>query len=439
MRISAWLALGVFLAGAMMAPREAYSAELGSLKMGVAEIVEDLTRKCQFDLKTYCSMVTPGEGRLAFCLMANADKRSPQCEYALFDASRAADKLIETANPSIAACRSDIDTHCSGLEVGTGDIAKCLAGNKPALSNDCGEVIDVVGKVIFPAHNQSVADSSPVPSVTFDSVAEAQVVEPAEASSRMKVLTALDASVREIIEKGKQGCGADLEAFCSNVAPGEGRLAFCLIAHADKRSAACESALGEARGEAELLIEKVSQSIDACLPDIAALCTGTKPGEGRIVQCLTDQKAMLTEPCGEIIDKVGMVVFPARNQTFAESAAPASTAAGISTGTINVNPGPSAVVSAAPKCRTVGSSVTDWGQEATSRDARKLLDVRVKKFTAKEGIREYTAGRGSVTCTSNIDLIVAGNYTCRAQTKVCWPPVPAETGPAQGASSERAP
>ena len=422
MKTSTWFSVGMLTAVALFAPQHARSADLEAVHKGVAEIVDDAARRCRYDLETYCANVTPGEGRLAFCLMANADKRSPQCEYALFDARRAAGKIIETVKPASDACSSDIAALCSGVEPGDGKIAKCLVDQTPSLSKECDEVISIVGKVIFPAQNQSFAEYTQAPTLQDDGPVDAPA-EPAQQAaepvSKAAVLTALEASVQEIIEKGKEGCSSDLQAHCSNVTPGEGRLAFCLIANADKRSATCEAALAEARQKAEVLVENVNRSVESCLPDIAALCSETKPGEGRIVQCLTDQKPMLTEACSQVVDRVEKVVFPARNQPFADSAAPALTGSPISTGALQIDPALAAAVAPAPKCRTIEASLTDWGKEATSSETRKRLTSKVANYIAKQGNKDSKSGRSTVSCSTNVDLGFTGNYTCRGRATVC--------------------
>ena len=404
---SLFLAIGLVTGGMLVAPLHAESADIESVRSNVGEIVDDVAARCRYDLEKYCAGVTPGEGRLAFCLMANADKRSPQCEYALFDAGRAADKIIASVGQS--ACQSDIAALCPDAEKGRGRIAQCLADQMPSLSEPCKDVVDVVGRVVFPVHNDVIADSAMTPSAPAGIVTEAPslVTEPADTGAA--IVAALKAKVQGIIEKGKQGCRSDLESYCAGVTPGEGRLAFCLIAHADKRSVPCEDALTVARVEAETLIESVNQSAEVCLPDMAALCSGTEPGGGRIAQCLVDQKPSLTDKCSEVVEVISKVVFAAHNQPAPE----------ITTGSINSKSVQADAETPKDKCRTLETSVTDWGKDAASNQARNLLKGRAANYAAKQGLKDYKPGGGTVSCATNVDLGFAGNYTCRARTKVC--------------------
>ena len=395
-------------------PSSNSSAEIiAALDAKVAGIIEKGKQGCAADLETYCSTVTPGEGRLAFCLTAHSDKRTSSCENALGVARSEAEALISKVNESIQACVPDIASLCAGTRPGEGRIAQCLLEQRQALSSTCGEVLDKLDKVIFPPRNKA-ADASETPGVTAPQSIEAKGERLGDLGKPSTVIAALDAKVQGVIEKGKQGCAVDLSTYCSSVTPGEGRLAFCLTAHADKRTPACESALGVARTEAEALITDVNQAIEACSPDIAALCSGTAPGEGRIAQCLADQRDMLTEACSQVVDVVGKVVFAPRNQPVVVEA-PATDTASITTGAINPM-----MLTREKACRTVEASVTDWGEAATKQDARKLLKKQIGAFAAKRGLEHYTSGGGVVACSTDLNLFVAGYYTCKAKTQMCW-------------------
>jgi hypothetical protein len=82
-------------------------------------------------------------------------------------------------------------------------------------------------------------------------------------------------------------CEGDLEQYCSQVTPGEGRLLHCVAAHEDKLSGQCEYALYQAAS----LLEQLSVA---------------EAGEGRILACLEDNAEQVGETCKQAIaDTVG--------------------------------------------------------------------------------------------------------------------------------------
>ncbi|MEA3275640.1 MAG: OmpA family protein [Pseudomonadota bacterium] len=102
----------------------------------------------------------------------------------------------------------------------------------------------------------------------------------------------------------KEGCRADLDAYCSQVTPGDQRLLACLYAHDDKVSAQCKGSVLDA-----LLLVKAefaqANFIGAlCGSDILDHCGGVEPGDGRIAACLKEKGALLTEPCRESLQNL---------------------------------------------------------------------------------------------------------------------------------------
>ncbi|NIV22045.1 MAG: hypothetical protein GWN51_00030, partial [Gemmatimonadetes bacterium] len=53
-----------------------------------------------------------------------------------------------------------------------------------------------------------------------------------------------------IIDGVMKACDAEIQAYCSQVSPGEGRLLACFYAHGDKLSGQCEYALYDAAAQA---------------------------------------------------------------------------------------------------------------------------------------------------------------------------------------------
>lgn len=104
------------------------------------------------------------------------------------------------------------------------------------------------------------------------------------------------------VKKLQSACAADLKSFCSTVTPGDGRLGLCLVAHEDKISDKCYGALADSMTSLSLTVSSLQRAADVCDKDIGKLCSKVQAGEGRIAQCLVDNKAKLTAPCrGEVV------------------------------------------------------------------------------------------------------------------------------------------
>lgn len=91
-------------------------------------------------------------------------------------------------------------------------------------------------------------------------------------------------------------CKADIEKFCKNVQPGQGRIVQCMKQHENELSHACKEQL-----EAER--EKEQDFVKACKPDAEKFCKNVKPGQGRVVRCLKQHQTELSANCCEYFKK----------------------------------------------------------------------------------------------------------------------------------------
>ncbi|MEM7227132.1 MAG: hypothetical protein AAF495_29460 [Pseudomonadota bacterium] len=112
---------------------------------GAQTLVQDVARKCQVEIKTYCSQVLPGGGRILACFYAHGDKLSPQCEYALFDASARLERAIAAITYVANECEDEIDEYCANIQPGGGNIAQCLLANDSNLGKHCSHALSDVG------------------------------------------------------------------------------------------------------------------------------------------------------------------------------------------------------------------------------------------------------------------------------------------------------
>jgi hypothetical protein len=134
------MALSITLA--LSSSASAQTAVAKKLEARIAAAVTKIQEACSSDLAKYCSAVTPGEGRLIFCVMAHEDKLSDKCDYALYTATRNLGRALDRLEQTADACGQDIETHCSEGPGGGGRIAQCLISKKASLSKGCRTAIN---------------------------------------------------------------------------------------------------------------------------------------------------------------------------------------------------------------------------------------------------------------------------------------------------------
>lgn len=104
-----------------------------------------------------------------------------------------------------------------------------------------------------------------------------------------------------IIDRMVEGCETEIETYCSQVTPGEGRMLACFYAHGDKISARCEYALYEGAAELEEFIDALSLVATECHDELLEFCGEVEIGEGRVGTCLLEHKNEVSEPCAQAI------------------------------------------------------------------------------------------------------------------------------------------
>jgi len=108
------------------------------------------------------------------------------------------------------------------------------------------------------------------------------------------------------IENAMEACKPEIEAYCSNVTLGEGRLLACFYAHEDKLSGSCNWALYEAAAELEMVIDAITHVAEQCWDDMVKHCAEVEMGEGRVASCLLEHKAEVSKGCSQAIKDVGL-------------------------------------------------------------------------------------------------------------------------------------
>ena len=111
---------------------------------------------------------------------------------------------------------------------------------------------------------------------------------------------------QQLVETVVTGCRAELEKYCSNVTPGEGRVLACLYAHSDKLSGRCEYALYDAAVQLERAVATLAYVANECGDDLRKHCAGVEVGQGRLLECLQKKNAEVSDRCKQARKDVGL-------------------------------------------------------------------------------------------------------------------------------------
>jgi Golgi apparatus protein 1 len=126
--------------------------------------------------------------------------------------------------------------------------------------------------------------------------------------------------VAEAVEMVEDACAADIADFCGKVSAGQGRIAFCMLAHEDQLSDRCGGALSRVASNLQRNVDRVAQQ---CLGELQAACGET----GAIGRCVEQKKGSLSPPCQSIVTAlgqrvlaplVGMSVFSSDNKNLGQ-------------------------------------------------------------------------------------------------------------------------
>jgi cysteine rich repeat protein len=133
-----WLPLlSVFCSSSVSAQTDLGKTILEKLTARVAK----LESACANDIKKYCKTVTPGEGRMIYCMQAHEDKISAKCTFELGEAATSVHTAADALKDAVIACKAEITGVCGKTVPGQARIAACLLSNKSTASAGCADAI----------------------------------------------------------------------------------------------------------------------------------------------------------------------------------------------------------------------------------------------------------------------------------------------------------
>ena len=111
---------------------------------------------------------------------------------------------------------------------------------------------------------------------------------------------------QDLVKVVADGCKTDLESYCKDVTPGEGRILACLFAHGDKLSGKCEYALYDASVQLERAVAALGYVANECADDLNKYCSGVAAGEGRLLDCIEKNDKKVSSRCKDAMKEVGL-------------------------------------------------------------------------------------------------------------------------------------
>ncbi len=136
-----------------------------ALKDRLAAAADRVEDACADDLEELCCSVTPGEGRIAACVRANADQLSRRCRLTLFIVSR---KIRQAVANFADECGGSLRAQCANVE----KFGECAEQQSASISPACHTMV-----VALRHAGQKLSDLKGVSVFSSDGKDVGQVVE----------------------------------------------------------------------------------------------------------------------------------------------------------------------------------------------------------------------------------------------------------------------
>ena len=100
----------------------------------------------------------------------------------------------------------------------------------------------------------------------------------------------------------KANCGKQMKSYCKGVSEGRGRLLSCLYAHDDRLPAKCAVTVDASLERLGMMLGALANVVRVCEADAKRLCGGVEPGNGHLVDCLSQARRSVSAQCNATLD-----------------------------------------------------------------------------------------------------------------------------------------
>ena len=112
---------------------------------GNPQEIKRFDEACGNDIKSFCSQVQPGDGRISACLYAHTDLISDSCYSVTERVGVILEGVFDGIETFYAACGADLMKHCADKQPGQGEQLACLRENTANISPGCVAAMPAYG------------------------------------------------------------------------------------------------------------------------------------------------------------------------------------------------------------------------------------------------------------------------------------------------------
>lgn len=275
---------------------------------------DQLAKACMDDRARHCQDIQPGSARVIRCLQEHSANLSARCSAALFDHEVKMAEDIDFKYPMRKACSREMALLCKDVPHGHAKVIRCLEQHLESsdMSRECKEEVtrDMNRmaqdyRLNWRLNNACKADintlcadicnpgsGQPCGGLVLQCLQQKQDNITASACQEevfyYQLMEVTDFRNDVILA---EACRNDVEKYCKDVEPGEGRVHQCLRFHREFISEPCrneENKLSQVEYRDIRLRPKLNK---LCSEERAVYCKDVKPGRARVVRCLVENMA----------------------------------------------------------------------------------------------------------------------------------------------------
>jgi hypothetical protein len=120
----------------------------------------------------------------------------------------------------------------------------------------------------------------------------------AASTPAIQMTHAADSPAQNMANQLKTACQGDVDKLCSDITPGQGRIAACLDSKSDQLSSGCKTTWTSTKADISARMDKAEVAFRKdCGSDVQKFCQDVPSGKGRVLSCLDDHRDGLSNSC----------------------------------------------------------------------------------------------------------------------------------------------